>query len=85
MDLGLGGRTAVVTGGSSGIGLAVARLFLREGASVAICGRNAERLEAAVNSLTHEADDERILARVCDVTKADAVASFAAEVQAWSG
>ena len=41
MDLGLAGRTAVVTGASRGIGLEVARRLLAEGATVAICGRDA--------------------------------------------
>ena len=40
MDLGLNGRTAVVTGGSSGIGLATVELLLAEGANVAFCGRD---------------------------------------------
>ncbi len=84
MDLGLGGRTAVITGGTSGIGLATARTFLREGAYVAICGRNAERLEGAVKSLSSEGED-RILAKACDVTKADDVKAFAAAVEAWRG
>ena len=40
----LQGRTAIVTGGSSGIGLACVELLLEAGASVAFCGRDAERL-----------------------------------------
>jgi 3-oxoacyl-[acyl-carrier protein] reductase len=44
MDLGLGGQTAFVTGGSAGIGLAIARALTAEGARVVVCGRDAGRL-----------------------------------------
>jgi NAD(P)-dependent dehydrogenase (short-subunit alcohol dehydrogenase family) len=47
----LEGKTALITGGSSGIGLETARLFIREGARVAITGRDKARLDAAVSEL----------------------------------
>ncbi len=48
----LKGKTAVVTGASKGIGLAVARELLNEGAKVAICARNAQELENAAKTLS---------------------------------
>jgi NAD(P)-dependent dehydrogenase (short-subunit alcohol dehydrogenase family) len=47
----LEGKVAVITGGSSGIGLATARLFQEVGARVAISGRNQKALDAAVKEL----------------------------------
>lgn len=47
----LAGKNALVTGGNSGIGLAIARLFVAEGARVAICGRNPDTLAAASEEL----------------------------------
>jgi 3-oxoacyl-[acyl-carrier protein] reductase len=47
MDLELGGRVCLVTGSTSGIGLATARLLSAEGARVAICGRDSDRVERA--------------------------------------
>src|SRR3981189_1313131 len=44
MDLGLKSKNVLVTGGSKGIGLAIAELFAAEGANVAICARNAEEV-----------------------------------------
>lgn len=73
------GRVAVVTGGTSGIGLETARLLLREGARVAICGRDEERLAAAKAQLGN------VLAHRCDVLDAAQVQGFAAAVSAWSG
>jgi 3-oxoacyl-[acyl-carrier protein] reductase len=51
MDLGLTGKSVLVTGGSKGIGLAIAELFAAEGANVAICARDAEVVGTAVTNL----------------------------------
>ena len=51
MDLNLKGKIAVITGGASGIGAAVGRELLSEGASIAVCGRNEEKLAAYQNEL----------------------------------
>jgi 3-oxoacyl-[acyl-carrier protein] reductase len=51
MDLGLSGFKALVTGGSAGIGLGIAKSLLEEGANVAIVGRDPTRLESAVQQL----------------------------------
>ncbi|MGB6535370.1 MAG: SDR family oxidoreductase [Xanthobacteraceae bacterium] len=84
MDLGLADCVAVVTGGTSGIGLATARLLLEEGARVAICGRNAERLAAAERELA-PLNSAALLAVKCDVLDQEAVNGFAAKVAHWSG
>jgi NAD(P)-dependent dehydrogenase (short-subunit alcohol dehydrogenase family) len=61
----LSGKTALVTGGGSGIGLATARLFLDEGARVAISGRNEDKLRRAAEELNAA---ERLFYRAADIT-----------------
>ncbi|CAA2104061.1 SDR family oxidoreductase [Variovorax paradoxus] len=81
----LAGRVAVVTGGSSGIGLATVELLLGCGASVALCGRNAERLDAAVAGLRKQHPGARLFSQPCDVLDAGAVRAFAAASEAALG
>lgn len=79
------GRTAIVTGGSSGIGLACVELLLEAGAAVAFCGRDAERLHAAETHLRQRFPRARLLAQVCDVLDAEALDAFAHASQAALG
>lgn len=62
----LEGRTALVTGGTSGIGLATARSFARRGAHVVICGRSAERGERALDELLEHGEATFVAADVTD-------------------
>jgi NAD(P)-dependent dehydrogenase (short-subunit alcohol dehydrogenase family) len=67
MDLGLRGRHAIVTGGSLGIGKAIARELAREGADVAIVARTKDRLEATAPELAAETG-RRVIPLLADVT-----------------
>ena len=58
MDLGLAGRRAVVTGGSKGIGKAIAAELMAEGAAVVICSRHQDELDAAAVELVKQMPDE---------------------------
>jgi NAD(P)-dependent dehydrogenase (short-subunit alcohol dehydrogenase family) len=80
MDLGLTGRTAVVTGGSSGIGLAAVRQFLTDGCRVAICARDAARLKAVTADLAAEFGADRVLGHAASVLDAAAMQGFAQDV-----
>jgi NADP-dependent 3-hydroxy acid dehydrogenase YdfG len=79
----LTGKRVLVTGGGSGIGLAVARLFLQEGAKVAITGRDEAKLRRAANDLD---GGHRLLYRPCDVSDPDQVKSVVEHVTGrWGG
>jgi NAD(P)-dependent dehydrogenase (short-subunit alcohol dehydrogenase family) len=73
----LQGKTALVTGGGSGIGLAVARAFLQEGAKVAITGRTESKLRRAAETLPSR---ERLLAHPADVSDPGQVAELVRRV-----
>ena len=63
------GRVALVTGGASGIGLAVTRMLAAAGAKVFICGRTGDRLALAAAELRAQGFD--VDAAACDVTSTE--------------
>lgn len=73
------GKTALITGGNSGIGLSIAKMFLANGARVAITGRNAQALQEAAQALGGE-----VLALQCDASKvSDIEKTMAALKEHW--
>jgi len=68
MDLGLAGKTALVTGGSEGIGKGIALALAREGVDVAICARRREPLEAAAAAIAKDTG-RKAVAIPADLTK----------------
>ena len=76
MDLGLKGKVAAITGGSVGIGLAVAQGLAAEGVQLGLCARNAERLDEVAGGL-RERFGVRVLVCAGDVSKAEDAAHFA--------
>ena len=77
MELGLQGKVALVTGGSKGLGQAIALELAREGAEVAICSRNQAEIEAAGAEIGR-ACGRAALALVADVTKREDIERFVA-------
>ena len=68
-------RTAIVTGGTAGIGLAIAKSLLRRGHRTFVCGRDKQRLDSALRQLW-SIDADRVGGTVCDVRKLSSVRSM---------
>jgi len=79
MDLGLTGKKALVTGATKGIGRAVAETLLAEGASVAICARNADDVAAAVGELSEQGTVVGGVADAADLSSLEAWIASSAE------
>jgi len=77
MDLGIKGRRAIVTGGSSGIGFETARQLLEEGVRVLITGRNQQKLDKARDDLAKRTGGE-VHAVVANMTKESDIVKMAA-------
>jgi len=81
----LEGRTAFVTGGSRGLGLAIAQSLVERGAKVAIAARDDVAVKAAADRLSAISGDASVLPVVADVSDAESVNSALAEAHAWQG
>lgn len=75
MDLGLKGKTAVITGASRGIGLAIAHSLAAEGCGLLICARGEEKLEEAKASL--EVHGTKVVTLALDITATEAAGQIA--------
>ncbi|MBI1737467.1 MAG: SDR family oxidoreductase [Candidatus Rokubacteria bacterium] len=75
MDLQLNGKTALVTGGSEGIGKGIARVLAREGVDVAICARRKDVLEKAAEEMRRETG-RKVVAIPADLTKREDAENF---------
>jgi NAD(P)-dependent dehydrogenase (short-subunit alcohol dehydrogenase family) len=76
----LQGHVALVTGGSSGLGLAMVHALHEAGASVAFCSRHGGRNQTAIKSLSSTGGAERLHGMVCDVIEEDQVDAMFAQV-----
>src|SRR4029453_9504308 len=84
MDLGLRGKHAIVTGGSLGIGKAIARELAREGADVAVVARTKDTLETAAKEIATETG-RRVIPLAADVTSRTQVDAMVAQAAAQLG
>jgi 3-oxoacyl-[acyl-carrier protein] reductase len=83
MDLGLKGLNALVTGGTKGIGRAIAQTLVAEGANVAFCARNAQEVAATVAAWSNHG--VKVVGSTLDVGDAHALAAWVAESAAVLG
>ena len=82
MDLGLAGKKAIITGSTKGLGRGIAEALLAEGASVAICARDADGVAAAVEDLSSQGT---VYGAAVDATNADSLRGFIADAVAELG
>ena len=78
MDLGLAGKKALITGSTKGLGRAIAETLIAEGASVAICSRTQDDVDAAVAELSAGASGT-VFGAVCDAADSAAVRNWIAQ------
>lgn len=80
MDLQLKDKVAVITGGSIGIGLAIAKALAEEGVHLALCARRQDRLDAAEKAIREQYPVD-VLTQVCDVSSAPDIERFVSAIE----
>jgi 3-oxoacyl-[acyl-carrier protein] reductase len=78
MDLQLAGKTAIITGATAGIGLAIAKTLASEGVLVTITGRSADKLECAISEISAAAPGSHVKTVLADVSETEGVAKLIA-------
>ncbi|MFM8313293.1 MAG: SDR family NAD(P)-dependent oxidoreductase, partial [Deltaproteobacteria bacterium] len=81
MELGLKNKTAFITGGSSGIGYAIAQTFVEEGAHVIIASRDYSKVEAAVKNLKRKNPTIKVTGKELDLTDEKKIKKVVSEIQ----
>jgi len=84
MDMQLKNKIACITGGSVGIGLAIAKELAREGVHIAICARNEERLQEVAHEIRNEFR-VKVLGVKADVSKMEDIQKYANEIEKYFG
>lgn len=86
LELGLTGKSAIVTGGSAGIGFATAKALYKEGVSVAIAARDVDRLEKAANEIRELPNHgNKVIAIPTDITQAENIDNLVSKTLATFG
>ncbi len=76
----LSGKTILITGGGSGLGLAMAKGFAESGANIAICGRTEEKLQKAAKEIEEAGETTKTGYYICDVRDHDAVTEMISKI-----
>ncbi len=76
----LSDKTILITGGGSGLGLAMAKGFAESGANIAICGRTEEKLQKAVKEIEETAENAKARYYICDVRDHETVTNMVKEI-----
>jgi len=76
----LSGNTILITGGGSGLGLAMSKGFAESGANIAICGRTEEKLQKAVKEIQEAGDKSKVSYYICDVRDHEAVTNMVKDI-----